>query len=141
MRFRYQCSDCSEPYDIDPQLTVCPICRKDQAPDQPLRGVLEVELHGRVGDDFDIVDLLPVPGSFFPSIPVGDTPLWRPENLGRSLGFDNLYIKNDGLNPTCSLKDRASLLVSAKKSPRSTGVRSSMVRSRTGSPTCWPWCS
>ena len=113
MQFNYRCSDCGQPYTIDPQLTVCPICREQQAPDQPLRGVLEVKLCGNTDKDFDVFDLLPVPRRYFPPIPVGNTPLWRPENLRRSLGFENLYIKDDGLNPTCSLKDRASFLVSA----------------------------
>ena len=113
MQFNYKCSDCAQPYTIDPELTVCPICREQQAPDQPLRGVLEVKLCGNTDKDFDVFDLLPVPRRYFPPIPVGNTPLWRPENLRRSLGFQNLYIKDDGLNPTCSLKDRASFLVSA----------------------------
>jgi threonine synthase len=54
-----------------------------------------------------------VESRFFPPIPVGNTPLWGPERLRRELGFRGLYIKDDGLNPTCSLKDRASFLVSA----------------------------
>jgi len=113
MQFSYRCSDCGQPYTIDPKLTVCPTCAKQQAPDQPLRGVLEVELAGDADKEFDVFDLLPVPRPYFPPIPVGNTPLWQPVNLRRSLGFANLYIKDDGLNPTCSLKDRASFLVSA----------------------------
>ncbi|CAB1060021.1 Threonine synthase (EC [Olavius sp. associated proteobacterium Delta 1] len=113
MQFNYMCSDCGRNYTIDPKLTVCPVCGEQQAPDQPLRGVLDVELSGNAEKDFDVFDLLPVPRHFFPPIPVGNTPLWQPENLRRSLGFENLYIKDDGLNPTGSLKDRASFLVSA----------------------------
>jgi threonine synthase len=41
---------------------------------------------------------------------VGWSPLYRAENLGRLLGLRNLYIKDDGLNPTSSLKDRASAI-------------------------------
>jgi threonine synthase len=113
MQFSYTCSDCNEKYSIDPQLTVCPACRNQQAADQPFRGVLEVALEGKLRPNFDIIDLLPVPRAFFPPIPVGNTPLWHPQRLCRSLGFPNLYIKDDGLNPTLSLKDRASFLVSA----------------------------
>jgi threonine synthase len=36
----------------------------------------------------------------------GCTPLVRADNLGRKLGLDNLYIKNDTTNPTGSFKDR-----------------------------------
>jgi len=44
---------------------------------------------------------------------VGMTPLTRAPNLGRKLGLENLSIKNDGLNPSGSLKDRASFAVVA----------------------------
>jgi len=36
----------------------------------------------------------------------GFTPLVKADNLGRELGLDHLYIKNDCLNPTYSFKDR-----------------------------------
>jgi threonine synthase len=36
----------------------------------------------------------------------GFTPLVRAQHLGRELGLDQLYIKNDTLNPTGSFKDR-----------------------------------
>ncbi|MPZ24185.1 MAG: threonine synthase [Dehalococcoidia bacterium] len=39
-------------------------------------------------------------------IGAGFTPLVRARNLGEALGLDNLYIKNDTLNPTWSFKDR-----------------------------------
>jgi threonine synthase len=34
--------------------------------------------------------------------------------VGKALGFDNVWLKNDGLNPSASLKDRASFLVVAE---------------------------
>jgi threonine synthase len=39
---------------------------------------------------------------------VGWTPLYRFEHLNRALGHDNIYIKDDTVNPSASLKDRAS---------------------------------
>jgi threonine synthase len=36
----------------------------------------------------------------------GGTPLYRCEKLGRVLGIKNLYVKNEGANPTGSFKDR-----------------------------------
>lgn len=50
-------------------------------------------------------DLLPVGGEVV-DIGTGFTPLIRAENLGRELGLDELYLKNDCLNPTYSFKDR-----------------------------------
>jgi threonine synthase len=40
------------------------------------------------------------------SIDAGFTPLTKAENLGKKLGLNNLYIKNDSVNPTYSFKDR-----------------------------------
>jgi len=112
MDFAYICSECARRFAIEPGLMVCPHCSREQAPDQPLRGILEVELTGAAAD-WTTASLLPVESRFFPPIPVGETPLWAPERLRRELGFPGLHIKDDGLNPTCSLKDRASFLVSA----------------------------
>jgi threonine synthase len=113
MKFNYRCTICSATYDITPDLTVCPKCSKEQLVDQPLTGILEVELHGKVSPLFEIPDLLPIEAEYFPPIPVGNTPLWKPINLRRETGFNNLFIKDDGSNPTASFKDRASFLVSA----------------------------
>jgi threonine synthase len=45
---------------------------------------------------------------------VGWTPLYRAERLGKALGLSQLYIKDDGRNPTGSSKDRASAVVVAR---------------------------
>ena len=39
---------------------------------------------------------------------VGWTPLYEARNLGKELGVKKLYVKDDGLNPSGSSKDRAS---------------------------------
>jgi len=113
MKFFYECSECGRTFDIQPELMVCPDCSSKQQSHEPLRGVLEVGMEGSIGPDFDIFDILPVEKKFFPPIPVGNTPLWTPINLRRRTGFTNLFIKDDSLNPTGSLKDRASYLVAA----------------------------
>ncbi|MEE8419695.1 MAG: threonine synthase, partial [Dehalococcoidales bacterium] len=50
-------------------------------------------------------DLLPVNGDPV-DIGTGFTPLVKADNLGRELGLDQLYVKNDCVNPTYSFKDR-----------------------------------
>jgi len=50
-------------------------------------------------------DMLPVESEEV-DIGTGFTPLVKADNLGRELGLDRLYIKNDCLNPTYSFKDR-----------------------------------
>jgi threonine synthase len=51
--------------------------------------------------------LLPIPEGFQPDLPVGFTPLLRAKGLGKRIGADNLYVKNDSVCfPTLSFKDR-----------------------------------
>jgi len=55
--------------------------------------------------------LLPVDAeSPLPPLQVGWTPLYRAKCLGEKLGLSNLYLKDEGRNPTASLKDRASAM-------------------------------
>jgi len=62
-------------------------------------------------------ELLPIESkSNIVSIGAGMTPLIKAENLGEKLGLNNLYIKNDSVNPTFSFKDRpAGVAVSKAK--------------------------
>jgi threonine synthase len=68
----------------------------------------------RTLDQKGFVDLLPITElSFFPNLRIGNTPLYKIDGTsGNSFPFD-LYLKDDSQNPTFSLKDRASALVSA----------------------------
>ena len=49
-----------------------------------------------------------------PPLRVGWSPLYKADRLARALGLDTLYLKDDGQNPTSSLKDRASALAVVK---------------------------
>jgi threonine synthase len=60
-------------------------------------------------------DLLPIDNrSAVPPLRVGWTPLYSAKRLGKELALYNLWLKDDGLNPTGSFKDRASAVVVAK---------------------------
>ena len=50
----------------------------------------------------------------YPPYPLGHTPFFPVTALGKAFGFENVWLKNDGLNPSASLKDRASFLVVAE---------------------------
>ncbi|HSQ74134.1 MAG TPA: threonine synthase [Bacteroidota bacterium] len=88
----------------------------------PLQGVLEVAFDWEAFrarwdpslPDWDL--LVPVEKKYFPPFSVGGTPLLRADRLGQELDLRNLSLKNDGLNPSGSLKDRASFLVVAEAS-------------------------
>ena len=49
-----------------------------------------------------------------PPLRVGWSPLYRADRLAAELGLKTLYIKDDGQNPTASLKDRASAMAVVK---------------------------
>src|SRR5436190_1085857 len=51
-------------------------------------------------------ELLPAPTGEPIDLGTGFTPLVKAPNLGKVLGLDHLYLKNDTLNPTGSFKDR-----------------------------------
>jgi len=61
--------------------------------------------------------LLPVPdpgGEATPIHAAGWTPVFRLARLARSLGLENLWLKDESRNPTASFKDRASAVVVAR---------------------------
>ena len=60
-------------------------------------------------------ELLPVEeDTQAPPLRVGWSPLYEAKALAEELGIGRLYVKDDGLNPTASLKDRASSMAVAK---------------------------
>jgi threonine synthase len=59
--------------------------------------------------------LLPIAErGLLPPLPVGNTPLLHARRLGEALGLPALFIKDDGRNPSASLKDRASAIAVAR---------------------------
>lgn len=60
-------------------------------------------------------EFLPVtPQTPIISMGEGDTPLVKSQNIGPSIGCDNLYFKLEGSNPTGSFKDRGMVMAIAK---------------------------
>jgi threonine synthase len=49
-----------------------------------------------------------------PPLAVGNTPLTHARRLGKAIGLPQLYLKDDGRNPSASLKDRASAIAVAR---------------------------
>ena len=61
------------------------------------------------------MEFLPVEGrGKLPKLRVGMSPFYKAERLADTLGIKTLYIKDDGINPTASLKDRASAMAVVK---------------------------
>lgn len=118
--FRYRCSLCGRTYGRDEVRYLCPHCGREYRAGMPLQGVLEVafdasELCAGANDllpDDDV--FLPVERRYFPALAVGQTPFMPVPRLAQELQCAHLHLKNDGANPSGSLKDRASLLLVAE---------------------------
>ena len=89
--FKYICDDCFGPLDVKYDF---PAISKDT-------------FSNREQTYWRYFELLPIENkSNIVSINAGMTPLAKAEKLGEALGLNNLYIKNDSVNPTFSFKDR-----------------------------------
>ena len=111
-----RCMLCGAEYGVDEVLYVCP----KHGDEGILDVVYDYELIARrltkeklaADRDYSIwryKPLLPVePNSPVPPLRVGWTPLYRARRLEERLGLKNLWIKDDGREPTASFKDRAS---------------------------------
>jgi threonine synthase len=99
----------------------CPACETAAPTRGFARGVLSVVVDpdrlraaARGGAPVDPRGFLPVAVPDPAAFPAGGTPLVAPAGLRASTGSPKLFLKNDALNPSGSLKDRASLLVAAQ---------------------------
>ncbi len=117
---RWRCSLCGRTHERDAVRHLCPACSDGAPADEPLRGVLLAEFDGDAirarfrheAPDWSLFSA--VPREYWPDYPVGGTPFHAAPRLGGALGLGRLRIKNDSLNPSGSLKDRASHLVVAE---------------------------
>ncbi len=84
---------------------------------EALRAELDRDALGASGrtDCWRYRKLLPLsPESAVPPLAVGGTPLYETPRIAEDLGLSRVWVKDDGANPTGSLKDRASALVLAR---------------------------
>ena len=89
--FKYICDECFGPLDVHynfPSITKDTFTNREQT-------------YWRYFELLPIIDK-----SNIVSINAGMTPLVKAEKLGKKIGLNNLYIKNDSVNPTFSFKDR-----------------------------------
>ncbi|GAB4450523.1 MAG: threonine synthase [Anaerolineae bacterium] len=102
----YTCVDCGEAGTLDVQYDYAYINAHTARPaldGAPQRGMWRYR------------PLMPVdPGSPAPPLEVGGTPLYPAPRLAAELGLARLWVKDDGRNPTASLKDRASAIAVVK---------------------------
>ncbi|MDO4567980.1 MAG: threonine synthase [Clostridia bacterium] len=117
----YRCTLCGKEYRYDGRMLTCPHCGE--------KGILDILYdYDAIRRDFSrasletcgelslfrFAPLLPLNTTdFSPFLRVGCTPLYRTRSLHNVLGVSAAYVKDDGHNPTGSLKDRASVVAVA----------------------------
>ncbi len=104
-----KCRECGRLYALAP-VHVCEFCFGPLEVVYDYEGLRRLITHRRIEQGpptmWRYADLLPCRAEAAVDIGTGMTPLLRAANLGRLLGLNRLYIKNDCLNPTWSFKDR-----------------------------------
>ncbi len=103
-----RCRKCGREYPLEPN-NLCNFCLSPLEVDYDYKTMAKVISREKLAAGPESMwryrHLLPIDSQVV-DIGTGFTPLLRADNLGRELGLDKLYVKNDCLNPTYSFKDR-----------------------------------
>jgi threonine synthase len=113
------CILCGTEHRATPQLTVCTVCggilNIEYDYEKIKRSTMRQELAERDISMWRYRELLPIRQDSMPNtLRVGWSPLYACQKLCKTLGIKRLFIKDDGINPTSSLKDRASAIAVVK---------------------------
>jgi len=122
----YQCIACSATQAADFDGFLCSVCggNLDISYDyDAVAGKIDKRFFKGPQDLFRFAALLPLkqPRLSFP-LRVGGTPLYPARRLGELAGMRSLYLKDDSLNPSGSLKDRASAVTIGRALDTDAGV-------------------
>jgi threonine synthase len=115
-----RCSVCGREYAADEVQYICPVDGQIGTLDvlydyAALRTQLDRDAPRIEPSMWRFRDLLPLaPDAAVPSLRLGYTPFYHTPRLAADLDIADAWVKDDGLNPTGSLKDRASALVVAR---------------------------
>ncbi len=104
-----KCRECKREYPIEP-IHVCEFCFGPLEVDYDYEYIKSQTTKEKISNGpkslWRYIDLLPVENPTV-GLTAGFTPLKKAQNLGKVLGLNNLYIKDDSVNhPTLSFKDR-----------------------------------
>ncbi len=123
-----QCVECSREHPPDLPSYVCPSCGGNLDVIYNYAAIRKELSRGSLAADGNLTiwryrPLLPLgDDSRALPLPVGWTPLFNCPRLAGELGVSQLLIKDDGRNPTASLKDRPSALAVVKAQEAGAGV-------------------
>ncbi len=122
-----QCIKCGKTYPAAPDLTTCTcggvleiVYDYDEIKKRLTKAVLAERTERTM---WRYRELLPIEETTEPTpLRVGWSPLYDEPRLAAQLGLKQLWVKDDGLNPTGALKDRASAMAVAKAREAGAGV-------------------
>jgi len=104
-----KCRECERTYEPGP-IYFCEWCFGPLEVTYDYDGISEIVTRERIEAGppslWRYADLLPVSHSARADLGAGLTPLIKADRLAKELGLNDLWIKNDSLNPTNSFKDR-----------------------------------
>ena len=102
------CSHCNKPYDLDDRQSYCLSCQKPLLVKYDLtEGLSKDEIVEKELSMWRYATLLPIRDrSNMVSLGEGMTPMIQLKNLTGTYGFDHLWLKDEGQNPTGSFKAR-----------------------------------
>ncbi len=120
-RYFAKCVRCDETFDAVPNTTTCPKCS----------GILDIQYDYKLISEMVSLEKIKARDDrsmwryreFLPvlddcdlskGLRIGGSPLYDAPELAKRIGLSRLHIKDDGLNPTSSLKDRASAMAVVK---------------------------
>ncbi len=114
-----ECPECSSVFSADEVQTFCHDCRSPLLARYDLaaasRTLTTAAIRSRPNNIWRWSEILPVrTAAFRMTLGEGNTPLLRAPNLGRKLGLNNLYIKDESSNPTGSFKARGLVMAVAR---------------------------
>ena len=112
-----RCRECGNEYDVEPT-NACEFCfgplEVTYDYDSIAKSISRETIQRGPTTMWRYHDFLPVAPDAAVDIGTGFTPLLKAENLGRRLGLNELYVKNDAVNPTNSFKDRPVTVTTSK---------------------------
>ncbi len=116
----FRCVECAAEFGLAETKYICPRCQGNLTVVYDYRALRKKISRKSLKADTErslwrYLDILPLDGrAGLPPVAVGWTPLYRARKLGAGLGLKNLYLKDDGRNPSASLKDRAGAVIAAR---------------------------
>lgn len=130
----FRCISCSSQIPASRDVMICPACGGNLDVEYDYTQIDPAGWMNKRDDIFRYAALLPVSNlDNAPTQRVGQTPLYHAVRAGAQLGLNQLYIKDDGLNPSASFKDRAGALVLAVARERGVKVIAGATTGNAGS--------